>query len=487
MPDAQNSPTASARQSALRPSLNVAAAGTKWLDSVAVALLTATVILSPLPLASVIPGARAALAVAGGLAFAFAASGVLLSGPVQRQVKPLRLLGWCATGMLIVAAWILVQALPAPFESWVHPAWRLASLSDQARAAISPDPAATISALLDLLAIAGLAGAPVLIAHRPETARILFAAFVLSATAYAVYGLLAYSAGNTTLLWIERFAYLDVVTGPFVNRNAFASYLGLAAAAAVLLTLSGMVLPAPGERPAGRLAVALSSAFEHGWLWIACLPILVITVVLTGSRMGTALAALGMVLAAALYLRNARGASAGGLIASGTALIICGAAIVLAAGTTLSERVAQQGADSPDRPLIYELTVEAIAAAPILGHGYGTYEDSFRAYSQTPEILRGSVNFAHNTYLELAFELGMPAALILLACVAAFALRSWRGMGERRRHRMFPVFGATASAMVGLHSLVDFPVQVPAVAACLAILGGACVAQSYATPDARNR
>ena len=70
-----------------------------------------------------------------------------------------------------------------------------------------------------------------------------------------------------------------------------------------------------------------------------------------------------------------------------------------------------EGQDAARLP-IYQDTLDMIAARPWTGHGYGTYEQSFRLYqdrSAGPLL----VDKAHNTYLEHAAELGIPATVLL--------------------------------------------------------------------------
>ena len=94
---------------------------------------------------------------------------------------------------------------------------------------------------------------------------------------------------------------------------------------------------------------------------------------------------------------------------------------------------------------------------------------------------------AHNTYLELAVELGLPASLILIAIPAWITYRCWRGQAERHRDALYPAVAVAASVLVGVHSLFDFSLQIPAVAAVYAMLLGGGFAQSWPTRDHRPR
>ena len=118
----------------------------------------------------------------------------------------------------------------------------------------------------------------------------------------------------------------------------------------------------------------------------------------------------------------------------------------------------------------------AIGDNPVLGFGYGTFADSFRLYDQNEAAVH--YDRAHNTWLENAFELGVPAALLLYASLAGVALTCWRGVKRRRRDWVYPAVGVGATILVGVHALVDFSLQLPAVAMLYALVMGMACAQS---------
>jgi O-antigen ligase len=121
----------------------------------------------------------------------------------------------------------------------------------------------------------------------------------------------------------------------------------------------------------------------------------------------------------------------------------------------------------------------AIGDNPALGFGYGTFADSFRLYDQVEDTVH--YDRAHNTWLEDAFELGLPAALALFLALAGLAVTCWRGVARRHRDWVFPATGAAASVLVGIHAMVDFSLQLPAVAMLYAAIMGVGVAQSVSS------
>jgi O-antigen ligase len=88
---------------------------------------------------------------------------------------------------------------------------------------------------------------------------------------------------------------------------------------------------------------------------------------------------------------------------------------------------------------------------------------------------------AHNTYLELASEYGIPTAVALVAAVTWVTIRCFQGSRERHRDQELSVVGFCASVVVGVHSLFDFSVEIPAVAATYAALLRVAWSQSFSS------
>ena len=88
---------------------------------------------------------------------------------------------------------------------------------------------------------------------------------------------------------------------------------------------------------------------------------------------------------------------------------------------------------------------------------------------------------AHSTPLELASDLGLPlAVLIVIAWLIVLGMLI-RGVCTRRRDLIMPV-GALAVAILSLaHSIIDFSLQIPGYAIVVFSLVGAGLAQSFSS------
>jgi O-antigen ligase len=127
---------------------------------------------------------------------------------------------------------------------------------------------------------------------------------------------------------------------------------------------------------------------------------------------------------------------------------------------------------------VYPAVVDAIGDRPLLGHGLGAFEEAFRPYVP-PDAAGAEWAFAHNTFLEVAFGLGLPAAGVFYAAIALIVLRIFRGARTRRRERVYTCFALGCAAAAAFHSVFDFSLQIPAVAALFAAILGLGYAQSF--------
>jgi O-antigen ligase len=140
--------------------------------------------------------------------------------------------------------------------------------------------------------------------------------------------------------------------------------------------------------------------------------------------------------------------------------------------------------DMEMRPKIAAAVLRAIGDNWLTGTGYGSFGDIFPLYQ--PLNVVGYVDLAHNDYLENALELGVPAAVLLVAAVLYLACCCLVGVFRRRRDVIYPLAGTAATVMVGVHSAFDFSLQIPAVTVTYAVLLGIGVAQSTGTRAARS-
>ncbi|WP_118137367.1 O-antigen ligase [Oceanicella sp. SM1341] len=484
------------RSSGSFPGGSRASSGRRWWqsDAPAQAVITWTAVAITLGAALALAGNRPVtwmfLGLAAGLLFLAQLVLDLLRppGPAARAVW---LPGLLYLGVL---AWGWVQTMPAPLPGWAHPLWAETEALVGVRGidSISADPLAGRQYLLRLASYGalfwiGLRG----LADRERAATFL-RVFALFSGLLAAYGLAALVLGVNPILGVENTS--PVVTASFVGRNAYASYagLGLIANLAVYLELTGGDAP-PADNRLQALRRFMERFFGGAWVFVLGALLCGAAVALSQSRMGAAAALIGVVVFL-LATRGRRGPADAEALAegapsaapaspAGTAwpmLITVAVVLVFLVTTSISglmDRV-MFTSDEDGRFTVYPRIVAGILDRPLLGHGLGGFEDTFRAYLPFRSAF-GDWREGHDSYLENAYELGLPAAAALYAALGLVLWRLWRGTRIRRRDRLFPAVALAAMAATGVHTVFDFPLQMPATAGLFALLLGMGWAQSH--------
>jgi O-antigen ligase len=296
-----------------------------------------------------------------------------------------------------------------------------------------------------------------------------------------MFGLFVYWGGyHPDWLFGERLLAHDV-RSTFVNRNHFATWQGLAMLCAMAWFYHRMAKPevkpyaVPQDRETRTVEFILKA-----WKPMTALLLMVTALVLTHSRGGFVATLCGTIVLMVLLDRRVSSRSTLSRVTVGTALAVASIAFYLTSELLL-DRINRTDITTEARMEVFANVDRAIGDNPLLGFGYGTFADSFRLYDQVEDTVQ--YDRAHNTWLENAFELGVPAALALYLALGGLAVTCWRGVARRYRDWVFPATGAAASVLVGVHATVDFSLQLPAVAILYATIMGVGVAQSYSSID----
>lgn len=113
-----------------------------------------------------------------------------------------------------------------------------------------------------------------------------------------------------------------------------------------------------------------------------------------------------------------------------------------------------------------------IATMPVLGAGMGTWPVIYTKYASPPWTGQ-FINAAHDEYIQFASEMGL-VGLLVAAWTIWFVLRTLRRPVESSGSAGIAAACAGAVVAVGLHSVFDFPLRIPANALlaviCLALL-----------------
>ncbi|MGQ0741094.1 MAG: O-antigen ligase family protein [Alphaproteobacteria bacterium] len=460
------------------------------LESIVVWFFAAVLAWAPFPLGSNRQWSAALLICL--IAFAYGAW-ILIADNVQQSAwRYVKRLAVPFVLVVLTLSWAVAQTLPFVPHEWIHPIWSMASesLGQSLAGAVSLDPWRTTFEVMKIAAFALAFFLVVLLGAEERRASFLLDVDIVAGTVYAAYGigLAAFGMRQFELFYStapvgSRFA------GPFVLKNSYATFAGLAAVAAVarLFSLAGGRM----RRGQGGRVYALSLLnflSGRGLIYLLALILCFSTIVFSASRAGAAAVVFAffvlLVLAAPLAARRGQG-----MLATSGATVIVAILIGMyfASGDTLQRQLdllVEAGGPDSIRIVAWDAATRMIHNAPVFGLGLGTFETAFPLYAS--ETIPFVLDKAHNDWLEFAAGLGLPAAGAWWAALAWLTVICIRGVYVRHRHRVYSAVAVGASALVAFHSVFDFSLQIPAVSLTYATLLGLGVAQAFPTRSWRS-
>jgi len=443
--------------------------------------LMALVVLAPLPFAAQRPWAWTFLATLTGVLLVIWA-GLGWVGWARAPISARRL-GPILVPFALTMAWATIQTQSWVPTSWHHPLWSEAApvLGTAGFGAISADPTLTWTAILRCMTFGAVFWLAVQLGRHRGRARQAVMLIALSTTAQAVYALILSAIGSETIWWFDKWAYRGDMTGSFVNRNAFGAYLGIGVLCCLGLAIDR--LPRPGDtQPRLRARAWTEALLLRALPWVGMASLLILALLGSHSRgaLMATLLAIPVLIALSTLGRLVRRGMALLLLALG---LVLGGLLLVQEGEVTLRRIAETSDFADDRGQLYRLTLDAIADAPWTGHGFGAFAASFRPYRDLTLPRPVVYDFAHSIPLELAMDLGIPAALLYGLALLAVLIRCVRGVIDRRRDQLYPVLAIAVAILLAVHGLTDFSAQMPAIAVTLALLLGIGYAQSW--PSAR--
>ena len=388
---------------------------------------------------------------------------ILLIPAAWRSTLDWRPVAWAMAGLSLILAWVLVQAAPLPIAGESGPLGAVGGIGTTG--SISRDPAATLTALVRFMTPA-LLGIVAFVAYLERAGRggshRILDVVVLVATLMAAYGLYALSFGQAQPSLVAAPDYEGFLTGTFVNRNTAATYLSIALVCCVVRFF---------EVVGGWRGTARSRGQEQsfGGIYIVSAAILVSALLGTGSRAGMVAGFAGLVAILVIGYRARSGVGYRLLSMAVVAVVV--AMVLLSVGSVLGRIDAEQ-LTNDERFAVYSDTLRMIADRPLLGHGAGSFPSIFPLYHGAAVPSERVWLAAHNTYLQAAAELGLPAVVLIFLILGAALVRVTSGALSPRPASV-TVAALGAFVVVGVHSLLDFSLQVQSVAILFAVLVGA--------------
>ena len=383
--------------------------------------------------------------------------------------------------LILIAAFVVVvlQLIPLPASLWAHGLrMRIAegySLLGRPVPSLplSLTPYASLSTLLAI--IPPLAMFCAILRLGAFRASWLAAALLAGAVAGITLGALQVVAPGAASPWyLYHETNRGVAVGFFANANHMADLLVCGLPFIAALAAGGRSRNI--QRYSALLIILAGAAL-----------LLVVGIALNGSLAGYTLAVPAIAASILIVAPAQRSVRVPVAIIAGLALV---AAVAAMASTSIgSSRIGQEASGSVEsRQEILKTTGRAIRDTMPFGSGLGSFVKVYPLYESADHVTPEYVVHAHNDYAELALELGLAGVLLIgvfLAWWMAAARAGWRTGGGGPYARAASI----ASAVILVHSVVDFPLRTAAISAtfamCLALLINRRPAQRQDPADLR--
>ena len=412
-----------------------------------------------------------------GLAVAYEVSLIVRGRP---HPVGLRLIALPAAFFFAVVTWTTLQNATWLPKALQHPIWSMAAdvLGRDVAGSISVDRDLTALALTGLITAGAVFWLALQLCRDSARANRLLGGVAVIGVCYAVYGLAAFVLTPGYTLWYENTVAKGFLTSTFYNKNSYGAYAGMA-----LCTLVGLTLRHYRRQAADagvpfkyKLASVLETTGSGGAFHLAGVFLILVTLLMTASRGAILSTAFGLFVIGALGTRShARGREQRLTVFIGALLL---AATFIGFGDEFLDRVSDSGVMDTARLAVAKMTIDSTLNSPLFGYGLGTFSDVFPLFRDRSVSLLNHWAMAHNSYLEALQGLGLIFGTLLIAAVMMLAVKSLKGATTRHAHLTPSRVAAGVCLLIGLHSLVDFSLQIQAVALTFAAILGAGVAQS---------
>ena len=403
---------------------------------------------------------------------------------------------WVSAVLLVaVVLWIFIQNATWTPSSWHHPIWGMAAdtLHSPVEGSISVNRDLTTFALARLITAASVFWLSVQLCRNLVRANWIVAAIATIGAGYAGYGLVNYSLATEPLAWFGNTSAHGFVTSTFYNHNHYATYAGLG-----LIAMCGLILRRyrnkvtfAGENIGFWISSFIEASGQMGAVLLCGAILIFVALLYTVSRGGILATGLGLSVLGLLWFgqRNMqsvrlRKTAISRAVIVMLAMLVVGSVAFLVFGDIIFGKVAEQGLRDDQRMAVYTITLRSILVSPWLGYGYGAFEDVFPMFRDQSIGILDIWRQAHCTYLEVFEGLGIVFGSMLLVSVFLLVWKCLTSAVVYRKGAMVCCVAASAAFLVGVHALVDFSLQMQAVALTFMALLGAGVAQSMGSRPA---
>jgi O-antigen ligase len=362
----------------------------------------------------------------------------------------------------LVLLTLQIVPLPASFLSYLSPnAFALQENSIDGIFYLSIDYGQSQISLLKSVSYFCLFLVTLMLIRDGKTLKTLLFTILITATLQAVYGAFEVLLGLKHSI-IFNLPVKNIATGTFVYKNHFANYLMLGLSAGIGIMVATLQTNQVNNRRK-LFRTIVNTLLSSKALVRICLVIMVIALVMSKSRMGNTafFASMSVCGFLALALIRNRNKSLTILIIS---MFVIDLFIVSAwfGLDKVQERLTQTSLSQETRDEVVIDALPIISDFPLFGSGGGSFYSVFPQYKKAE--VHGFYDHAHNDYLQMTIEHGIPATVLLAILVLLSLYKSLYAMRHRKHSIMKGTAFAVSMVIIGMliHMTVDFPLQAPA-------------------------
>lgn len=386
---------------------------------------------------------------------------VSFSTKAREETSPLNGSVWLLS---LIGVVVLLQFLPLPYEIWLMLPGRAEIANELELLGIRVAPTfMTLSFFDSLASFAWLIPSAVLffcLAHWRIGSDRTLALILLGATLLSLaIGLMQFFGGKDSPAYFYDFTNRGFLVGVFANANHMASLFLVC-----LPFLAALI----------RLRLDKSPHTKSEWLLLSALlaTLFFVGIALVGSLTGYILAVPVTLLSAGIIFSRYR---------RQITLLLAPILVVALIGIFYFDEVdnifeTQASSSAAGRQELSAATLQAAKDYFPMGSGLGTFQEVFPRYEADGIVDRSYANHAHNDYLELALELGLPG-LIAISAFMIWWIKRARAIWMRRSSGPLVEAAVVASGVLLLHSIWDYPLRTASLgsvfAFCVALIAKA--------------
>jgi O-antigen ligase len=223
------------------------------------------------------------------------------------------------------------------------------------------------------------------------------------------------------------------------------------------------------------------SAYARVWASMAAATVLVPLILVTGSRTGLIVGAIGLLSVNLVYHRPDKITSRKRksnrfnqipLAIFFSFIFLVGVTVIASRAVALQRLISP--ADNDSRIQSWQPIIHSAWKYFPTGSGVSSYVEIFQIDEPFELLNTAYSNHAHNDWLEIYLTLGLPGLVLLTMALYAFfraALRAFQAKSSSSKNASFARLGTIVMAILAIGSITDYPLRTPSLA-CVFVLAG---------------